>query len=610
MKKGVTTQIFRNIFIKNCPYAYGLFLNLFVLVYRFSLTVEDLNFINGLTLFSIFVQLIALLFMVQIKKKLKKKYYIIHVFSLYFHLIHVYFIPIPDFKFFIGMETIIIIYVNIREIHTRIIRFAILGTVLLLFLKKETEFDIHFGKFIYLCILLFIFDFSIKNQRNQEEIKRNPKSSILKVKTPIPSLIKTPISSLIKTPISSNISLIDSKNILSRSELNALNDQKLTSGIFNLINVGVLLMDQELNLIFKNNFSSELFKIDDQTELKNLVCSLEENIDFNESDYYKIPAELRLKEIFQNSLQFIPTLESMDEVFAKFEFKKLLLEEVSNSLHSRPKSNTIMHQMEKRESIFKGWNQKNLKENLDSKFLDSFKSEIEKKKPKSVLNYLKKLLEYYTEPEKNNENFEEESLLVKEIQNFSMYARFPTEEKFFLLNFYPLKNNEKNITDDNFKILITIRELSELEKKHLGGLNSKSKMLGSFCHELRTPINGLINMLDLMHSHIDEVPSYNFFNGDFKELLSNCVVSSHLLLNQIDDFIDYFSFCNEMLELHVGPFHFQSFMSDINRVISFVALKKNISFSIEIDDNIPEILFNDNQKLKRIIYNLISKAKF
>ena len=117
-------------------------------------------------------------------------------------------------------------------------------------------------------------------------------------------------------------------------------------------------------------------------------------------------------------------------------------------------------------------------------------------------------------------------------------------------------------------------------------------------------------MLDLLQTQSEDLCHNHERYEDFKELISNSVVNSHLLLNQIDDFIDYFAFCNKMLDLHIAPINFQTFLNDINRVISPVTEKKNIHFTIDIDDNIPTIIFNDSQKLKRIIYNLISKQFF
>ena len=177
------------------------------------------------------------------------------------------------------------------------------------------------------------------------------------------------------------------------------------------------------------------------------------------------------------------------------------------------------------------------------------------------------------------------------------------------INFIPIEKNFDS--NSQHEILITIRKQSELEAKFIEEGKSKHKMLGSFCHELRTPINGIINMLDLIQSQNEEVKSsQEKIDTVFDELLSSAVISSHLLSNEIDDFIDYFSHRNEILEPHLSPFDFQAFFLEINSIFSFIAKKKGLDLFIDLDQNIPLIIFNDQQRLRQILYNLLSKFIF
>lgn len=490
------------------------------------------------------------------------------------------------------METIIIIFANFKRIKNKILRSIILSVVLFAFLKKETDLDVDISLLIYLIYLLFILEFSIMFN------KKNAKTG---------SHAKIPILSRYQTNTIMPDQVITEK-------LN-INDKNFIDEIMSRINFGILMMDQSLNLIYKNNFFLEKFMLEENSELKNIICSLEENIDLSESDFYKIE-EFGLKTIFEKTMRFTQPFESskFDQFSENFESKKMLFEEIFNSSNSMSRANTIIHKIENKESIFKGWNKKMLKENLEKNIFGDYSKDQKKKNPITVYNYLNKILEYYIE---SNKEYEEESSFSDyEVEKYSMYASFPISQpdeiqnNSFHLNFYPLKSKENKGNKNGFQILITLRELSELEKKYLKNLGSNNKMLGSFCHELRTPINGLINMLDLLQTQSEDLCNDHEMNKDFEELISNSVVSSHLLLNQIDDFIDYFAFCNQILELHIAPFNFQNFLNDINRVISSVTEKKNINFTIEIDGNIPAILFNDCQKLRRIIYNLISKHFF
>jgi signal transduction histidine kinase len=155
--------------------------------------------------------------------------------------------------------------------------------------------------------------------------------------------------------------------------------------------------------------------------------------------------------------------------------------------------------------------------------------------------------------------------------------------------------------------LISIRTLSDMEIKYIDYNYAKNRIFGSFCHELRTPINSIINTLDTMQqAQADEMMS---FFDDYDENLMNATVSSHLLLNEIDDFIDYFAYCNDMLEVNPVPFEISSFFQEIQRIFAYFSMKKNIGFSVDIDKNVPFTLYNDEKRVKQIIFNLISEKK-
>lgn len=115
-------------------------------------------------------------------------------------------------------------------------------------------------------------------------------------------------------------------------------------------------------------------------------------------------------------------------------------------------------------------------------------------------------------------------------------------------------------------------------------------------------------MLDLMQSQMDETVG-GVFENNLNEYLLNATVSSHLLLSEIDDFIDYFAYCNEMLEVNPAPFEINSFFQEIQRIFSFFAMKKNLNFSVEVEKNIPNTIYNDEKRLRQIIFNLLSKNK-
>lgn len=588
-------------------YAYYFCFNLLLLAFRSCLWCGNEKFPEILSISTIFLQILMLPFLAKIKHFLKKNYFLIHVYSVCVHITHIYFTSKENLDFFFGMETTIIIFVNFKEIRNIFLEILILGYAYVFFLKRLTNFDIDYFVLLYFVILLIIFEFTIKKGKvsTYEKKKSNDCEEEKKRINTLPTKNHDKYNNFSLYPQTSK-SKVPSTRLI---------ENNVTFEILNKLNQGLFMIDQDFNLIFSNKFCSEIFGTDDKTELKSFLFGLLENIDLNNSEDSKIP-EIGLNKFFEKSI-YLPESHGsskMDEVSERCEFKKMLFE-YSTSPDLEP--NTQIPVKDKKQLNFKGWNKKVLSENLHQNSLDNFKNKANVKEPKSVFSYIQKFLVYFKEHnEKMSDTFSSKKNNIQEQQDFSLYVNLSQKneiETSFLLNFVLLQKMEATNFESNplYEILITMRELSDVEKKSKENLKGRDKELGTFCHELRTPINGLINMLDLMHSHVEVILSLDENLGlEIEELLSSAVITSNLLLNQIDDFIDYFSFFNKMIELHVGPFDIHSIMKETFRIFSNVVMKKNINFSIEIDSNIPTIIYNDSQKLRRIIYNLISKFNF
>lgn len=583
---------------KKHSYVYYFCFNLFLLTFRSCLWCKNEAFPMFLSITSILFQIFLLPFLPKIKRFLKKKYFLIHMYSVCVHIAHIYFTSKENFDFFFGMETTVIIFINFKEIKNIFVEILILGYFFVIFLKKFTDFDIDLFILFYFTLLLIFFEFLIQNTKT---------STYHRAKTVDSEETKQKIIQR-KSNDKLNNSSFTLCPPISKSKLpTSFIESNTSSEILNKMNQALFIIDQNCNLIFSNKFCSSIFGTEDKTELTSLLFSLLENVDLSNSDNSKIP-QIGFKKLFEKTIYFPESHGSskMDEASERCEFKKMLFEH-----SSPPEPNSPIN--DKKNMNFKGWNKKVLSENLHQKSLDNFINKTEIKEPKSVLSYIKNMLIYYkgNRKEQSYQSCSSEKNLQEE-QIFSIYVNLPSKtekESFFNLTFFMLPKMEVTSFECNpiYEILITMRELSDVEKKYKENFKGKNKELGTFCHELRTPINGLINMLDLMQSYVETIFSFDKNMGfEMEELLSSSVITSHLLLNQIDDFIDYFSFYNKMIELHVGPFDFRLIMNETFRIFSNVAMKKNINLSIEIDRNIPTIIYNDSQKLRRIIYNLIS----
>lgn len=556
---------------------------------RLFSNLNPFNYSQIMAVVFILFEFVFLLLCVKSKNRKVKKSF--HYFTIFAHIILLYLIPFSGSRFFLGMEASIILYQNFKQIASKITRILFLFVLFLLtFTKDFFELDIGISYLVYYLFTLTIFEqicnFESKNTTDpfiSEQESKKSKEELQK------NIIR-------------NNSLKKNKEI--PQQIPAVSYPSVS--IMNLINIGIAQINNKLDITFANKYIFDLFQTRDLTKIKNILFNLEENLEMQQSDFQNIP-DFDLPKFFHKSCIFGDSVGSF-KIDDHSENSAQLKPSKKLPIFSKYLQSTNSMQEDVR---FENWKKRYLNDNAQEKFV---KKNDKKPSPKSVLKYLVRLNDYYTKKSKveaKNDHPDLKSDIYAsnpEHKNYSMFADLILVEEdqsdgvIICINFIPLLSEEETIGKP--EILIFIRTLSDMELKYLDYNKAKNRILGSFCHELRTPINAIINMLDLMQAQMDEtVGSENNLN----EHLLNATVSSYLLLSEIDDFIDYFAYCNEMLEVNPVPFEINSFFQEIQRIFSFFAMKKNLGFTIDIDKNIPATIYNDEKRLKQIIFNLISK---
>ena len=143
-------------------------------------------------------------------------------------------------------------------------------------------------------------------------------------------------------------------------------------------------------------------------------------------------------------------------------------------------------------------------------------------------------------------------------------------------------------------------KLKDAVTKVTAASKAKSEFLSNMSHEMRTPMNAIINMtaiaknsesLDRKNYALDKI-------GD---------ASSHLL-GVINDILDMSKIEANKFELFPVKFNFEKMILRVVNVINFRIEEKHQIFTVQIDKNIPKILIGDDQRLSQIITNLLSNA--
>jgi signal transduction histidine kinase/DNA-binding response OmpR family regulator len=142
----------------------------------------------------------------------------------------------------------------------------------------------------------------------------------------------------------------------------------------------------------------------------------------------------------------------------------------------------------------------------------------------------------------------------------------------------------------------------ELEKAMHGALaasQAKSEFLANISHELRTPMNGLLGMLDLV---LDSP-----VGGEQREQVEIAQRCAYSLLDLLNDILDLSKIEAGRMILEKVPFDLRSVAEDCVRAQSAKAQQKGIEVRYEYSGDVTNVT-GDPLRLRQIVANLLSNA--
>jgi PAS domain S-box-containing protein len=132
-------------------------------------------------------------------------------------------------------------------------------------------------------------------------------------------------------------------------------------------------------------------------------------------------------------------------------------------------------------------------------------------------------------------------------------------------------------------------------------LEAKSRFIANMNHEMRTPMNVIVGLTDLMLEE-QEVP------GKAKDTLQKINIAGNTLMRLISDVLDISKVEAGKMDLMPVQYHVASMLNDIIALNTIRAEDKPVVFKLDINENLPESLFGDDLRVKQILNNLLSNA--
>lgn len=159
---------------------------------------------------------------------------------------------------------------------------------------------------------------------------------------------------------------------------------------------------------------------------------------------------------------------------------------------------------------------------------------------------------------------------------------------------------ELALREVNRRLRDAVKESRELAAAAERANHAKGKFLSMMSHELRTPLNGVIGFTNLL---LDT--SLTKQQGEHVQMIRS---SGESLLTLIDEILDFNRIVSGKLDLKLKRF---STRRTINEVISFFQIKaanKNVELRATIDDNLPDHVVGDSNRLRQVLTNVIGNA--
>lgn len=133
-------------------------------------------------------------------------------------------------------------------------------------------------------------------------------------------------------------------------------------------------------------------------------------------------------------------------------------------------------------------------------------------------------------------------------------------------------------------------------------MNKAQKMFtASMNHELRSPLNGIIGLLQLLME--DET-----LNSTQHEYVCNAHQSSQMLLQIVNDLLDYAKMETSEFTIRKEAFEIRSAIKSISKTMEQFASKKGLTFTTSIGEGLNQELYGDKLRINQVIQNLVSNA--
>ncbi|MGM0532118.1 MAG: PAS domain S-box protein, partial [Bacteroidota bacterium] len=168
----------------------------------------------------------------------------------------------------------------------------------------------------------------------------------------------------------------------------------------------------------------------------------------------------------------------------------------------------------------------------------------------------------------------------------------------------------RDVNDNPKKMVGTLRDISERKRaerqleeakvKAESASKAKSEFLANMSHEIRTPMNAILGFSEVLMNRIEDEEN----RSHLEAILS----SGRTLLSLINDILDLSKIEAGKMQINYEPVELPVLVEDIQHIFEKKLSEKNLSLKIDIDRDLPHILYLDEVRIRQILFNLVGNA--
>ena len=151
-----------------------------------------------------------------------------------------------------------------------------------------------------------------------------------------------------------------------------------------------------------------------------------------------------------------------------------------------------------------------------------------------------------------------------------------------------------------FYVGVLSQRITEAKRRADEANAAKGRFLANVSHEMRTPLNGVIAMADVLRE--------TNLNEAQHEIVETMTTSAHLLLAQIEDVLDMAKIEAGRVAIETRPFDFGKLVTGTVKVMLPQARYKDLAINTEIDVSAARWFNGDQHHIRQVLLNLLANA--